>query len=163
MDIAKVNAILEAIKEVDEHTCDHLERTAMFTCALAKALKLKQQQLEQSYFAGLLHDIGVLGAVERDQQQCAKIGSVILQLIDDNANIISKAIKHQHDFYLQEEENDFALLLSEMIAISSKYDEMRNVEGLQHEQALELLKSISGFNSDLIDRFDVILKEEELI
>lgn len=161
MDISKVNDVLDSIKSMDIETYDHLERTAMFTFALAKALKLEPKQLEQAYFAGLLHDVGVLSAVSRDKRECAVNGSMMLRLIDDS-KIIATAVKHQHDFYLQEEIS-FELLLSEIIALSSRYDELRHTDGLQHEQALDSLKQIVSFKEAMLNSFDEILRKEDLI
>lgn len=161
MHISKINDILETIKEMDLETYDHLERTSMYTFALAKELKLNPEQLEQAYFAGLLHDMGVLMSTTRHQKECAHFGSVMLNLADDT-KILVNAIKHQHDFYLQEE-RDYTLLLSEIVALSSEYDELKNIKGLKHEEALNTLQNYTSFDKNMVERFDKILKEEDLL
>lgn len=161
MNISKVNDILDSIESFDLETYDHLERTAMYTFALAKILKLEPQQLEQAYFAGLLHDVGVLSAISRDKKECAEFGSMLLRFIGDSKTI-SNAVKHQHDFYLQEEIS-FELLLSEIIAISSNYDDLRHVEGLDHEQAMDFLNKLPYFKQSLLNNFNEILQKEDLI
>ena len=93
MHISKINNILDSIKEMDIETYDHLERTSMFTFALGKELKFNPKQLEQVYFAGLLHDMGVLFSLDRNQKECANFGSLMLNLIDESG-IIVKGIKH---------------------------------------------------------------------
>ncbi|AEO93350.1 gp79 [Bacillus phage G] len=159
MHISKVNDILDSIKEIDVATYDHLERTAMFTFAIAKELKFESKQMEQAYFAGLLHDIGVLSATNRNKKECAEFGSLMLRFVDDS-KFLSDVIKHMHDFYLQEE--SFNTLLSEIVAVSSEYDELKNVEGLEYDKVFEVLKS-KKYQDRILDSFDKVLKKEELI
>lgn len=160
MHISKINEILESIKEVDVATYDHLERTAMFTFAIAKELKFKPEQMEQAYFAGLLHDMGVLASCDRNQKECAKIGATILKLIDET-KIISEVVKHQYDFYLMEEISLISSL-SEIVNLASEYDELKNVKSLDHEEAIEILLK-NNYQDNLVTRFNNVLVKEELI
>ena len=159
MEMSKINNILGSIKKIDVTTYYHLERTAMFTFALARELKFKAKQLEEAYFAGLLHDVGVLSYISRDKKECAEIGSTILEFIDDSG-IIFKAIKHLNDYHLQEE--SYITLLSEITALSSEYDELIYSKKLEHIEALDILKKMN-FKIDMLQSFDEVLKKEELI
>lgn len=160
MMISKVNSILDSIKKVDIETYEHLERTALLSFALAKNINLGPKEMEQAYFAGLIHDIGVLEVQKTDRGLVAKYGSMMLRFVDGFGDI-SKAIKYQHDYSLLNE-GEFSYLLAQIVSIANTYDELRHQESLSHNDAKNLLIK-SNFKKDLIDKFIEIIETEELI
>jgi HD-GYP domain-containing protein (c-di-GMP phosphodiesterase class II) len=164
MDITKVNNILDLVREKDMVTYEHLERTAMFTFALAKALKLEPHRLEQAYFAGLLHDVGVLEASDDNPKIVAQYGSVMLKFIDKFEEV-AEAIKHQHECIQEDCKGDIVCLLAQIIAIANKYDEMRNMANMSHQHAVEALKQNEEqtLKVELIQPFVDILEKEDLM
>jgi len=59
-----VRALVSSVDAKDPYTCGHSERVALMAHALACEMGLADDQVEQVYMAGLLHDIGKIGTPE---------------------------------------------------------------------------------------------------
>ncbi|MBL7139421.1 MAG: HD-GYP domain-containing protein [Planctomycetes bacterium] len=59
-----VRALVSSVDAKDPYTCGHSERVALTAHALACEMGLPDDQVEQAYMAGLLHDIGKIGTPE---------------------------------------------------------------------------------------------------
>jgi len=59
-----VRALVSSVDAKDPYTCGHSERVAITCRELATELGLPDDQVEQAYLAGLLHDIGKIGTPE---------------------------------------------------------------------------------------------------
>ena len=64
MMLSLVRALVSSVDAKDPYTCGHSERVA-FTCReIARQMALDDDQAEEAYMAGLLHDIGKIGTPE---------------------------------------------------------------------------------------------------
>ncbi len=59
-----VRALVSSVDAKDPYTCGHSERVAVLCRELARQLGLTDEEIEQAYMAGLLHDIGKIGTPE---------------------------------------------------------------------------------------------------
>jgi len=59
-----VRALVSAVDAKDPYTCGHSERVAILARELAREVGMADEQVEQAYLAGLLHDIGKIGTPE---------------------------------------------------------------------------------------------------
>ena len=59
-----VRALVSSVDAKDPYTCGHSERVATTCRELAVELGLPDEQVERTYMAGLLHDIGKIGTPE---------------------------------------------------------------------------------------------------
>lgn len=160
MMMTKINSILDEIEKIDIEMYEHLERTAMLSLALAKAIKLGPKEMEKAYFAGLVHDIGILETTKENSKIMSLYGNMMLKFVDGFEDI-AEAIKYQHNYSLLDE-GKFSYLLAQIIAISNSYDELRTVKGFSHTIAKTVLDS-SEFNAYLIEKFIEIVELENLI
>jgi len=105
-----VRALVSSVDAKDPYTCGHSERVAILCRELASQLGLTDEQVEQAYMAGLLHDIGKIGTPEtilckegdlrpeerRIIAQHPGIGGRILQGIK-KLEAIRVAVLHHHE------------------------------------------------------------------
>lgn len=166
MTITIINEILDSILGKNSELHAHLERSAMYTFALAKALKLEPAQMEAAYFAGFLHEIG---KVEIDSEDHVFVGSSMIKFIED-LKYLSNDIKHQLEKwdgtgYPAGLQQDTIPLISRILAIACDYDNMLNEKQMTHEEAVEELKKGSGVKYDpsMIGPFVDIVEKEELM
>ncbi|MNJ90137.1 HD domain protein [compost metagenome] len=160
MMMTKINSILDEIEKVDIEMYEHLERTALLSFALAKAIKLGPKEMEKAYFAGLIHDVGILESTKENINEMAFYGNMMLKFVDGFEDI-AEAIKYQHNYSLLDE-GKFSYLLAQIIAISNNYDELRTLKGFSHMTAKTVLNS-NGFNEHLVEKFIEIVELENLI
>ncbi|MDF2534040.1 MAG: hypothetical protein K0R18_197 [Bacillales bacterium] len=158
--ITKINSILDKVKEVDNEVYEHLERTALLSFALAKGIKLGPKEMEKAYFAGLIHDVGILESAKNNHELTALYGSMMLRFVDGFEEI-SEAIKYQGNYKLLDEGN-FSYVLAQILAIVNKYDELRVQEGLSHEEAKSILNEYD-LKHDFVEKFIEIVEQEDLI
>lgn len=59
-----VRALVSSVDAKDPYTCGHSERVAITCREIAHQMGLGDEQAEQAYMAGLLHDIGKIGTPE---------------------------------------------------------------------------------------------------
>ncbi len=56
-----LRALVRSIDAKDPYTCGHSERVARISKFLAEQMQLTEEEIENTYMAGLLHDIGKIG------------------------------------------------------------------------------------------------------
>lgn len=167
--ITKINQILDYALNKNKQIHDHMERTSLFSFALSKALNLNPKEMELAYFTGLVHDIGKINDEQKSQEHQAINGSSMLQFIDGFEDM-SEIILHLNEKwngegYPSELKNEDIPLISRIVSIASSYDEMRNIEELSHEEAVEKLRSLAGtsFDPNMVEPFISIIEFEDLI
>lgn len=166
MTITTINEILDSILGKNSELHAHLERTAMYTFALAKALKLEPAQMEAAYFAGFLHEIG---KVEINSDDHVFVGSSMIKFIED-LKYLSNDVKHQLEKwdgtgYPAGMKQDTIPLISRILAVACDYDHMRHEKQMTHEEVVEELKKGSGIKYDpsMINPFVDIIEKEDLV
>ena len=68
-----VRAMVSAIDAKDPYTCGHSERVALVARELGRELGLNEQELEELYLTGLLHDVGKIGVSDQVLQKPGKL------------------------------------------------------------------------------------------
>jgi putative nucleotidyltransferase with HDIG domain len=64
MMLSLVRALVSSVDAKDPYTCGHSERVSVTSREIARQLALDDELIEQTYMAGLLHDIGKIGTPE---------------------------------------------------------------------------------------------------
>jgi HD-GYP domain-containing protein (c-di-GMP phosphodiesterase class II) len=107
-----LHSLTSAVDAKDAYTCGHSERVALLGRHLAKSMKLSDHEIERTYMAGLLHDVGKIGVPEAVLQKPGKltpeeydqmkkhpeIGARILADIKQVKDIIP-GVMHHHERY----------------------------------------------------------------
>ena len=60
-----VQALVSAIDAKDPYTCGHSARVALIARRIAEEMGLSEEECDQVYMAGLLHDVGKIGVADR--------------------------------------------------------------------------------------------------
>lgn len=182
-----IKSISSALDAKDKYTHGHSMRVTLYSLALAKALKLPDELLEEIETAGLLHDIGKIAIPEKILLKQGKLTDEEYEVIKshpelgeklvsgiEKLKLVSNWLKSHHERYdgkgypegLKGEEIPIS---SRIIAIADTYDAMTSDrsyrEALSHQVAMEEIKLCSGsqFDPKLADLFIGIAAEIESI
>ena len=107
-----MHSLTSAVDAKDPYTCGHSERVALLSRHLSQQIQLPDQQVEEIYMAGLLHDVGKIGVPEEVLQKTGKltpaefdqmkkhpeIGARILQDVRQMKHVIPGVLYH-HERY----------------------------------------------------------------
>jgi len=110
--MGSLRALTNSIDAKDPYTCGHSERVAQIARYLACKVDLPTSQVNNIYFAGLLHDIGKIGVSEsvlckpgrltdREYEQIKKhpqIGANILRGIKQMTEVARAVLNHHENF-----------------------------------------------------------------
>lgn len=182
-----IKSIAQALDAKDKYTHGHSMRVTLYSLALAKALDLPYDLLEEIETTGLLHDIGKIAIPEKillkpgkltdEEYQVIKTHPELGQkLVDgiEKLRLISNWLKSHHERYdgkgypdgLRGEQIPVS---SRIIAIADTYDAMTSSRAyrsaLSHEVALQEIKRCAGsqFDPKLAELFISIGDEIETI
>jgi response regulator RpfG family c-di-GMP phosphodiesterase len=172
-----IKSIAYALDAKDTYTHGHSMRVTLYSLALANALKLPEDLMEEIETAGLLHDIGKIAIPEKILLKPGKLTDEEYEIIKTHPalaeklvhsitklKIISNWLKSHHERYdgkgypagLVGEEIPIS---SRIIALADTYDAMTSDrsyrKGLSHEVAIKEIESCSGsqFDPKLADLF----------
>lgn len=182
--LSTVQALAAALEAKDVYTRGHSIRVAKWARSCAHILGLSDEEEEQVYLAGLLHDLGKIGIQEeillkpglltpeerKEMQAHPEIGARILEPARFPAAVIL-AVRHHHEDYggggypagLQGEEIP---LLARIIRVADAYDAMTSArpyrQAFTPEEAREELKRCAGrqFDPRVVEAFLQIPQEE---
>jgi len=137
-----VRALVSSVDAKDPYTCGHSERVALMARALAAEMGLPDEQVDQAYLAGLLHDIGKIGTPEailtkesrltpderRVMSKHPVIGGRILEGIR-KLESVRQAVLHHHERmdgsgYPQGLRGDAIPLLARIVGLADAFDAM---------------------------------------
>src|SRR5574344_118457 len=182
-----IKSIAHALDAKDKYTHGHSIRVTVYSLALAKALKLPDDVLEEIETAGLLHDIGKIAIPEKILSKPGKLTDEEFAIIKthpelaekivdsiDKLKLISNWLKCHHERYdgkgypagLKGEEIPIS---ARIIAIADTYDAMTSSRSyraaLSHETAINEIKNCAGsqFDPNLANLFVSISDEIEQI
>lgn len=142
MFVQTVTALSEAVDAKDRYTSGHSKRVAEYSCMLAKRMGMSEEEQEEIYRAGILHDIGKIripveiinkaGKLTDEEYNIIKIHPVtgynILRGIAGN-NLIAIAAKYHHERYDGRGypnglAGDTIPLAARILAVADTYDAM---------------------------------------
>jgi HD-GYP domain-containing protein (c-di-GMP phosphodiesterase class II) len=182
--LESVKTLVSAIEAKDPYTAGHSERVRRYALKIAKALKLKPEQIEELDYAGYLHDIGKIGISDTLLTKPTPLTKEEFEIIKEHPkighNILKHArhlagaceiIKYEHEKYngsgypngLKKEEIPIG---ARIIAVADAYDAMTTDrpyrKALSKEEAIRRLKEGSGtqFDPKVVKAFLKILKRK---
>lgn len=106
-----LHALVSLIQERDDKTADHSERVAYNAVIIGRELNIKQDDLENLYWGGILHDLGKIGISELiinkpgpltleerfDMQRHAEIGARVLLKASPDFGPIARVVRSHHE------------------------------------------------------------------
>jgi len=128
----------------------HAERVAAIAAAMGRHMRLPHQSLERLSFAALLHDIGKVGTEgETGVDRHAVLGARILLQVPFLTDVAPVVAMH-HDSEFDSTNPDG--LLAQIVAVASRYDELRHVHPPTHSEELVniLIGDSSGYDSRVL-------------
>ena len=183
--ISTVKALANAIEAKDKYTEGHCKRVTKYCLAIAKEMKLSDEDINNIHFASLLHDIGKIGIPSSIINKNGKLTEEEYKIIKRHPQIgydilknveflkISNEIILQHHEridgkgYPNSLENGNITLLGKILAVADSYDAMTSSRPyrfvpLTMEQALLELENNIGtqFDDQVVEVFIKILMKE---
>ncbi len=163
-------ALSRAIEIKDPYTRGHSERVARYAMEIGRALGMKEEDIENIRYAGLLHDIGKIGVAgrilnkngkltEEEYAEVKKHPVLSEEIIKDIEYLkkVRRIIRHHHERYdgrgypdgLEGEEIPIE---SRILAIADAFDAMTSTRpyrgAMSVEKAISILKSGAGIQWD---------------
>ena len=166
-----LRGLAKAIEANDHYTIGHSERVACNAAILGMRLDMEENDLQQLYWAGLLHDLGKLGVPSQilhkpgklDPEELATvrrhshIGDEILSRISPLFYSISDGVRHHHEKWdgsgypdgLQEEEIPF---FARVLAVCDVFDALTSDRTYRHSlnpnEAADIIRQGAGTHLD---------------
>ncbi|MCB2190535.1 MAG: HD-GYP domain-containing protein [Deltaproteobacteria bacterium] len=178
----------KAIEAKDHYTIGHSERVACNAAILGMRLDMDDQDLQQLYWSGLLHDLGKLGVPEHilhkpgkldpeeleNVRQHSGIGDEILSRISPLFYSISDGVRHHHEKWdgtgypdgLQEDQIPF---YARVLAVCDVFDALtseRTYRGpLAPKEAANIIRKGAGTHMDpeVVEQFLMAYEARELV
>ncbi len=172
-----VQSLAAALDAKDSYTHGHSRRVTGLALALAREIKMNDNEINTLKHAALLHDIGKIGIAEsilqkpssltNEEFDCIKnhpiTGARILESVEFLKSVCLQ-IKHHHERFDGRGYPDKLAgaqipLGSRIIALADTYDAMTSTrpyrQGLSHETALEEIKRCAGsqFDPEVVEIF----------
>lgn len=155
-----VRSLVSTLDAKDPYTRGHSERVALIARRLGEQLGLDNNDLDDIYLSGLLHDIGKVGVDDRilakpgqlneeefrQIQQHPMIGYLILQQLKNMKPILPGVRNHHEAFngkgYPDKLKGDQIPLMARIIAVADSYDAMGSDRPYRKGMPLERLEEI---------------------
>lgn len=182
MDIKIIQDIINELEIHHPETLVHMERTAMYSLALARRLNMSPKDKERAYMLGFLHDIGKLKTpkdILNKQEPLTKeelervktdifYGSNLLKFKPGFEEIADLLNYHQEHYdgsgYLgiKGEEIPFVCRITQL---ADSYDAMRYRKGMKHQDAIIEMRNNAGkqFDPNLVEHFIRAVVKEKLL
>jgi HD-GYP domain-containing protein (c-di-GMP phosphodiesterase class II) len=181
--LGMVKALVNSIDAKDTYTCGHSERVAQMACRLGQHLQHTEEECEQLYMTGLLHDIGKIGVPDNVLLKPGKLTDEEFALIKKHPEIgyhivqhlsqLSYAlpgILHHHEAYdgrgyPHQLAGEQIPLHGRLLAVVDAYDAMTSSRpyrpGMPTERAEKILRDGAGRQWDpaVVDAFFQALPE----
>jgi len=172
-----ISSIIQILEIYDSYTKGHSENVANLAAGVAEKLGLSRKMVVDTYWAGMVHDIGKLlvpvsvlnkkGRLTEEEYQLIKKHPVWgSQALADSAVLkhISKYILYHHERwdgsgYPEGVKGDRIPLVSQIIAVADAWDAMRSERSyrkpLTKEEALAEIENNRGsqFSPEVADKF----------
>ena len=184
-----VQSLVSTIEAKDIYTESHSLRVAKYATLIAKELNMDKSGLEDTWVAGVLHDIGKIAisdsilnkmdALTKEEYQMVKQHPGIAYKIISNIGLnqeIMKAIKHHHERYDGKGYPDGLKganidIMASIISVADAFDAITSERSYKHskslEEGLEELNACKGtqFNPQIVEVFSKACynKKEDII
>lgn len=185
---ARLRSLSAALKERDEYTAEHDDRTRSFVMEFGRCLKLETRELEFLGIVASVHDVGKIGVPDRvllkpgrlDAEEWAVMqthsdcGYRILKTVEtDCASAVAVAVRHHHEAYDGSGypaglAGDDIPLLSRIVALADSYDAMATTRSYRsskpHEAIMRIMHEESGgkFDPYLFGKFTECIERSPL-
>lgn len=177
-----VRAFAAAIEAKDPYTHGHSERVATYAVAIAEAMGLREEEVQNVQAAALLHDVGKIGVGEgilnkatrltREEFELVKTHPLVATQIVEHVPLfkdILPSILHHHERYdgngyLDGLEGERIPLGARILAVADAFEAMTSErpyrKPLPLDEALSELKRSSGtqFNPQIVDVFCKVIE-----
>jgi HD-GYP domain-containing protein (c-di-GMP phosphodiesterase class II) len=162
-----VGSLAQALDARDAYTAGHSRRVSEYSCAIAQAMNLAEDDLEIIRVGALLHDLGKIGISDLVLQKPGRLTPEETELIQQHP-VIGKRILENVQAYLGivelHHENlngtgyphglkgEETPLYARIVKVADAYDAMTSDRpyrrGKSHAEALAVLRSVSGSEMD---------------
>jgi PAS domain S-box-containing protein len=180
-----ISSIIQILEIYDSYTKGHSENVANLAAAVAEELGLSRKMIVDTYWAGMVHDIGKLLVPVNVLNKKGKLNEEEYQLIKKHPvwgsealsgsavlDHISKYILYHHERwdgggYPEGIKNDDIPLVSQIIAVADSWDAMRSERSyrkpLTKKEALTEIENNKGkqFAPEIADVFLEIVSEKD--
>jgi HD-GYP domain-containing protein (c-di-GMP phosphodiesterase class II) len=181
--LGAIGSLAAAIEARDPYTVGHSARVTQYAVAIAEAMGLTQDQIEELRLAGLLHDLGKIGVPDRilnkpgmlteEEYSAIKMHPAlsmrIIEPLPQLGNIIP-IIYHHHEHYdgsgyVDGKAGDKIPLGARIIAVADAFEAMTSDRpyrtALTREQAMSELRRNSGsqFDPQVVGHFIDLLEQ----
>ena len=172
-----VTALTAAIDAKDRYTCGHSERVAHLSRAIATAIDLEDETVNEVHISGLVHDVGKIGVSEatlckpgrltdeefEEIKQHPVIGHNILRDIPSMLKMLPGVLHHHERFdgtgYPHGIAGEDIPLFGRILAVADAFDAMSSDRAyrdrMTREKVLDILREGAGTQWDpaIIDAF----------
>ena len=93
-----IRTLVNALDAKDAYTCGHSDRVAEFAYMTAHTLGISEEECEQIYMTGLVHDIGKVGVPDQILNKTSPITAEEMELIRQHPVIGHNILKHLSSF-----------------------------------------------------------------
>ncbi|MCR4945744.1 MAG: HD-GYP domain-containing protein [Lachnospiraceae bacterium] len=173
LSVEVMEALAHTIDAKDEYTRGHSVRVAEYSRMIAERMKLSQEECEDAYYMGLLHDLGKIGVPNEiinsptrltdEQYDVIKTHPVtgfdILAEIKTRPDLVTGARWHHERYdgkgYPDGKSGEDIPLMARIIAVADSYDAMTSNRSYRKYMAQEKVRSEIEKNSGT--QFDPII------
>ncbi|HUQ95745.1 MAG TPA: HD-GYP domain-containing protein [Bryobacteraceae bacterium] len=180
-----VGSLASALDARDHYTAGHSRRVSEFSCAVAEALQVSEDGIEEIRIGALLHDIGKIGIADSVLQKPGKLTREEFALIQQHPTIGRRILEEVQGFhnYLPTVElhhenwdgsgypkglvREATPLAARIVHVADAYDAMTSDRpyrpGMSHEEAIAILCRFSGsqFDPAIVSVFAGLTEIEE--
>jgi putative nucleotidyltransferase with HDIG domain len=166
-----VSSLASALDARDPYTAGHSLRVSEYSCAIARAMNVEQQEHELIRVGALLHDIGKIGISDAVLQKQERLTPDEEQLIREHPVIGKKILECVHGFeaylpvvelhhenwdgtgYPRGLKGEETPRNARIVKVADAYDAMTSDRpyrrGMRHEQAIAILEKHAGTQFDV--------------
>jgi HD-GYP domain-containing protein (c-di-GMP phosphodiesterase class II) len=172
-----VGSLANALDARDPYTAGHSRRVSEGACAIAEALKLPQEQVDEIRIGALLHDIGKIGIADAVLQKPGKLTDEEFALIKEHPSIGRRILEGVRGFcfyldvvelhhenwdgtgYPHKLQGESVPLGARIVHVVDAYDAMTSDrpyrKGMSHSEAMKVLQKSAGsqFDPSLVQVF----------
>jgi HD-GYP domain-containing protein (c-di-GMP phosphodiesterase class II) len=172
-----VGSLASALDARDRYTAGHSHRVSEFSCAIAIAMNISGQELEEIRIGALLHDIGKIGIADSVLQKPGRLTNEEFALIQQHPTIGRRILEGVHGFeaylpvvelhhenwdgsgYPLGQRGEATPLSARIVHVADVYDAITSDRpyrlGMSHGDAIRIIEECAGsqFDPAVIEAF----------